>query len=159
MIQREYIIQKLKNYFSIYELVDKKTYKIHGERAWKFFATEALNALLITREGIGKPMTINNWALGGSLQQRGLRTNVQSIVVKKTLRSTLYLSAHMLGMAFDFDVKGMSAIQVRTWIIRNEHLYPMKIRLESLKNNKPISWVHLDVIHEDQNAKVYLFDV
>jgi len=92
------------------------------------------------REGLHKPMTINNWKWGGSFSQRGLRHNRSSMVQKKT---SIYLSAHMFGKAVDFDVQGMSAVEVREWIVENEDLFPCKIRLERNLKGKPISWVHL----------------
>lgn len=156
---RNEIIFELKKYFIIQELVGKWTYRIHKERAWKFFSTEALHALLITRKNINKPMTINNWWWGGKFSQRGLRTNIQNIFRQLTLSLKLYLSGHVLGEAFDFDVKGMNPNRVREWIVKNQHLYPMKIRLERNKNGKRINWVHLDVIQEEHNPNVYLFDV
>lgn len=158
-MNRDNIIKRLKNYFEIYELVGKATYKIHGERAWKFFSTDALHALLITREGIGRPMTVNTWRNGGRFSQRGLRTNLQNIFRQFFRSGKLYLSGHVLGEAFDFDVKGMSAESVRGWIIDHAYKYPMKIRLENLKNGRPINWVHLDTIQEVRNPKVYLFNV
>tara|TARA_R110002012_G_scaffold321558_1_gene549837 strand:+ start:256 stop:732 length:477 start_codon:yes stop_codon:yes gene_type:complete len=158
-MEREQIIIKLKNYFFIHELVGKTTYKIHGERAWKFFSTDSLHALLITREGIARPMTINTWMRGGKFSQRGLRSNVQDIFRQMFKSQKLYLSGHVLGEAFDFDVKGMSAESVRGWIIDHDYKYPMKIRLEHKKNGKPINWVHLDTIQEIHNPKVYLFNV
>jgi hypothetical protein len=78
-MQRDRIITELKQYFAIHELVGKWTYKLHKERAWKFFDTNTLEMLLIIRKGIGKPITINNWYWGGRFSQRGLRTNLQQI--------------------------------------------------------------------------------
>lgn len=158
-MKRQEIIFELKNYFKIYELVGKWTYKIHKDRAWKFFSTEALHMLLIIRKNIDKPMTINNWFWGGKFSQRGLRTNLQNIFRQMFLSSKLYLSGHVLGEAFDFDVKGMTAPEVREWIKSNSDLFPFKIRLERLKNGKQINWVHVDTIQELQNPKVYEFDV
>ena len=90
------------------------------------------------------------------MQQRGLRHN-KSVMVRR--KDSIYLSAHMFGKAVDFDVQGMDATEVRAWIIKNANLLPCKVRLENKKKGKPISWVHLDVIQEEQNPKVYLFNV
>lgn len=149
-------IEKLKKYFSIKELVDREVYAIHGERAWKFFDENALLCLLAVREGLNKPITINDWSWGGSMQQRGLRHNKSDLVLRK---SGIYLSAHMMGRAFDFDVEGMTAVEVREWIVENPHIFPCKIRLERKIGSKPISWVHLDNFFEEKNPKVYEFDI
>lgn len=55
------VITKLKNYFSIKELVYKQVYDKYGELAWSFFSIEILETLLILREDIFKcPIIINN---------------------------------------------------------------------------------------------------
>ena len=160
-MERKEIIKRLKKYFSIEELVDHVTFNEHGARAWKFLDTNTLHAILIVREGLNKSMTINNWKWNGRFSQRGLRTNICQIVRNKTAALRLYLSAHLFGKAFDFDVEGMSAEDVRTWIRKNEDLFPFKIRLEwkFAKSGKTINWVHLDTFHEEKNPKVYLFNV
>lgn len=142
------IYQQIKKYFSIEELVGRRTAKKYGQTAWRFLDPKALHALLIVREGIRRPITVN----AGNRQQRGLRTNIQQIVRNKSLRNRLYISAHIQGKAFDFDIKGLSARVVRGWIQENAGRFPFKIRLEI-----GVSWVHLDTIWENKNPRVYLF--
>ena len=74
-------------------------------------------------------------------------------------KNKLYLSAHLFGKGVDFDVQGMTAVEVRKWMVENAHLFPVKIRLENLLKGKPISWVHMDTFYEQKNPKVYLFNV
>ena len=71
----------------------------------------------------------------------------------------MYLSAHMFGKAVDFDVKGMTSVEVRGWIVANEDKLPCKVRLEKNMKGKPISWVHLDIMSDPSKPKVYQFDV
>jgi len=149
-------MKKIKDYFCIEELVDKTVFDKYGETAWKFLDKDILACLLVVREGIGFPMTINNWKWGGRFSQRGLRHNMSALVKNKT---KLYLSAHIFGKAFDFDVQGMSAVDVRKWIVENEDLFPCKIRLERNMNGKPISWVHIDTMSDESKPKIYQFDV
>lgn len=153
------ILDGLKKYFDIRELVGPRTYKKHGERAWKFFDFRLLETLLILRINIDKPIIINNWHKGGVYKQRGLRTIIQQIVKNFTYKNKLYLSGHLLGKAVDFDVIGLTAQEVRNWIKMNQHLFPYKIRLEQDKNGKHINWVHLDIIYEFKNIFVYLFNI
>lgn len=150
---------KEKGYFKAYEFVDNTVYNKHKEDSFKFIDTDILHCLLIIREKLGKPITINDWKSGGKFSQRGLRSNISYLVKKKTNKGLLYLSAHIFGRAVDFDVVGMSAEEVRNWIKTNADLFPCKIRLEHKLKGTPISWVHLDTIDEDKNPKVYLFDV
>lgn len=153
------ILQGIKKYFDIKELVGEATYNEYGERSWRFLDFRLLETMFIIRKNIGKPIYANDWVIGGLYDERGLRTNVQEILSDKTSKNQLYLSAHILGKAIDFIVEGMTAEEVRNWIIANQHILPYKIRLEHKKNGKPITWVHLDVIYESHNPKVYLFNV
>lgn len=155
----EQIYSEIKKYFKIQELVSPTVYKKYGESAWKFLCPRLLYTMLIIRVALGNPITVNNWHKGGSFKQRGLRSNLGYIFLSKFKKGILYLSGHVLGKALDFDVKGMSAEEVRWWIRNNEDKFPYKIRLENYMNGKPISWVHLDLIWEMKNKKVYIFNV
>jgi len=158
-MERAELIQEVKKYFKIQELVSEAVYRKHGEAAWFIFQTEILVCLLLIRVGIGKPVTINNWHVGGEFDERGYRDNLCDIVVSRTSREQLYISGHVLGIALDFDVKGMTASEVRNWIVENKHIFPCKVRLERKYRGKEISWVHIDTKYYDKNPKVYLFDV
>ncbi len=155
----EEIYSEVAKFFDIKELVSPLVHKIHGERAWKFLCPRALETLLIIRINIDKSITVNDWAWGGKFTQRGLRSNLGYIFLKMFKRGKLYLSAHVLGRAFDFDVKGMTAIEVRQWIVDNEKLFPHKLRLEWKMKGKEIRWVHLDLIWEKKNPHIYKFNV
>lgn len=158
---RKQILRELSNYFRPFELVDELTYNKFGKSALQFFDTDTLHCLLILREGINKPFTVNTWYWGGRYDERGLRTNICDIVYKKTLKKKLYLSGHLLGKAFDFKVKGMTSDDVRQWAVDNSHLFPCKIRFENVNTltGKPITWVHFDTKWIERNPKVYLFDI
>ena len=158
-MERDLIINDLKKYFNIHELVSPKVYNKMGSGAWCLFDTDALETLLFIRENLGKSITINNWFWGGKFKQRGFRENTSSIVSKKTEKDVVYLSGHVIGKAFDFDVKGMEAEEVRDWLKEKASELPCKIRLEHKKNGEPINWVHLDTKHYPDKPKVYLFDV
>lgn len=130
-------MKTIKDYFSIKELVCKDVADKWGDVAWNFFDPRLLETILFIRGNLGKPMTINNWASGGTFSQRGFRCNLCDLVKGK---KTLYCSSHMRGQGVDFDVKGMSAEAARQWIINNAFRFPYPIRLE-----KDVNWVHLDV--------------
>jgi len=155
----EEIYSQVEKYFDIKELVSPFVHKIFGERSWKFLCPRALETLLIIRKNIDRSITVNDWAWGGKFTQRGLRSNLGYIFLKMFKRGKLYLSGHVLGRAFDFDVKGMTAIEVRQWIVDNEKLFPHKLRLEWKMKGKEIRWVHLDLIWEKKNPHIYKFNV
>ena len=127
-------MKKITDYFSIKELVDEDVYNKYRESAWRFICPMLQETLLAIRVSIDKPITINDWAWGGRFTQRGLRHN-QSDLVKSKKR--IYLSAHIFGKAVDFDVKGMTAQEVRSWIVENKQILPYPIRLERNMNGKP----------------------
>jgi len=158
---RQEIITGLKNYFCIEELVDKLVFDKYGEKAWMFFDTDLLHTIWIIRKHLDKSITINNWKWGGKFDERGLRYNLNYIVKQKTIAGKMYLSMHLFGKAIDFDVEGMTAEEVRDWIVDNSNLFRCKIRLEwkYSKTGKPITWVHLDTRAEDKNPKVYRFNI
>ena len=155
----EKIYAEIKTYFNIQEFVSKKVYDKYGEKAWQFMCPRLLHSILIIRILIDKPITINNWSYGGKFSERGLRSNLSTIFMSKFKKGTMYLSGHVLGKAIDFDVAGMTATEVRRWIETNKEALPYKIRLEDNMNGKQISWVHLDVIWNKDNLKVYKFNV
>lgn len=142
----------IKDYFDIQELVCKHVYNKFGEGAWQFFDSRLLETLLVIREKLGKPIYVNNWQVGGNLTQRGLRCNICGLVKEKTSLEKVYMSAHMQGTGIDFDVKGMTTLEVRNWIKANQILLPYPIRLES-----DVTWVHLDMRNDGSKGKVIYF--
>lgn len=129
----------IKDYFGIKELVCPHVYDKFREQAWQFFDPRLLDVLLVIREAVNRPIYVNNYDSGGNFDERGYRCNICNIPKDKTRLEKLYMSAHCQGMAVDFDVKGMSAEEVRRWIKDNQILLPYPIRIE-----EDVNWVHLD---------------
>lgn len=137
-MKRNDIIQELSNFFHVKELVCQHTYDRFGEASWQFLDTDWMHCLLIIRRDILKaPMTCNN---GSNFTQRGLRCNVCELVKSKT---KTYLSAHILGKAGDFSVKGMTAEQARKKIKQSADLLPCNIRIEG-----GVTWLHFDTMQQ-----------
>ena len=116
-------------YFKLHELVDKETYEQYGQVAWQFLDERMLMALDQLREALG-PITVNNWKWGGQFQWRGLRTS--------KCRQGAKMSQHRFGRAVDFDVKGMTAREVRAYI--RKHFDDFGIACIERK----VNWVHMD---------------
>lgn len=150
-------------YFDVEEIVSDEFFKQHGHRgpyfALSHFDPRLLEVMLWVRTSLKKKITINNWKWGGRFSQRGLRDNLQQLVKSATAKQRVYLSGHVLAMAFDFDVDGMTAEEVRYWLVQNAAACPHPIRLERKLNGKQISWVHLDVKADPKNSHVYEFDI
>lgn len=153
-MERSDIIKELSQYFSIVELVGPEEYGRDKDLCWRYLRTELLHTILVLRKDILKtPMTVNTWKSGGRFDERGFRNNISDIVKSKTVSGSLYISPHMLGAAIDFDAKGMTAEETRNKIIQSQDLLPCPIRLESGTN-----WVHIDVYDSlGSSKKVTMF--
>ena len=57
-------------------------------------------------------------------------------------------SAHLQGLACDFDVKGLSCDDVRKDILEHKLLDSLELRMEDLPNS---TWVHLDLMAPNPN--------
>lgn len=136
---RNELINKLKNNFSIQELVCPHCYKQFGEKSWQFLSTELLSVLYTLRYQLFNcPITVNTWANAGTLSQRGLRCNKCSLIKDK---KNVCLSAHALGKALDFNVNGYSTDQVYSKIKENIDMFDYPIRIEI----NTTTWCHVDV--------------
>ena len=139
-------------HFKIYELVDRETYKKYGQKAWWFFNERALRGMDELWEGIYKEtgkrpsIIVNDWKWRrGGFQWRGLRTarfyllnlfKKIKLFFRKDINKAVSYSDHMRGDAFDFDVKGMSAEEVRVHIRANYEKYG----ITAIENG--VNWVH-----------------
>jgi hypothetical protein len=139
-------------FFDLQELVCKEVYFKHGEKAWMFLDEKIIITIDTIRRLINKPITINNWNDGGEFDQRGLRCNLCPIVKNKTFLGELYLSAHVLGCAVDFNVEGITPDDVALWIAFNKDKLPYNLRIEKDTD----TWTHLDCY--DTGMKLNFFN-
>jgi hypothetical protein len=145
-MKRSELINKVRKYFSIDELVCDHTLERFGDGAWKFISTPSLETLLVLRTKILKvPFIINT----KTAHQRGLRCNLCPLVKDK---KTQYLSGHVLGCAFDVLSKEMTAAQMRALIVQNKDLLPYPIRMEA-----GVTWLHFDLL-TDSDDKITFFE-
>jgi uncharacterized protein YcbK (DUF882 family) len=134
-------------YFTVLELVDKATYEHLGDEAIKLFHPDALDALEGVREFFGKPLTVNTWSYRpDGWQYRGYRPQGCAVGAMG--------SYHRKGMAFDFDVSGLTADVVRGMILEHQDdpLLSKVMRLEAA-----VSWVHMDIMPVEH--RIYVFKV
>lgn len=150
MTTRNKLINNLKPYFNIRELVCPHVYERFKQSAWQFLSTELLSTLYILRTVVLKEaMIVNNWSLHKSYSQRGLRCNMCSLVKDK---DNCYMTAHSQGKAVDFNVPTKTAEQVRKLIKENIDKFEYPIRLE-----EGTSWVHIDCYTTDDSIKLVTF--
>lgn len=122
-------------YFEIHELVPKHIYESRGERAWELLDERALRTLDLLRDRFG-PVTVNNYAFGGSREWSGLRT-AQSPYYSET-------SQHSFGRAFDCLFRNVQAEAVRAYILRHrDDFYITGLELN-------VAWLHFDCRNADK---------
>lgn len=150
---RNQLIQKLKQNFDIRELVCPHCYNKFGEGAWQFLSTQLLSTLYTLRYQVfNLPITVNNWHINGKFDERGLRCNMCNLVKNKR---TVYLSAHILGNAIDFNVKDKTTEDVYKAIRDNIDKFEYPIRMEITGGN----WNHIDTYQPiNSNAKLIEFN-
>lgn len=132
------VINDLKKYFNIRELVSPNVYYELKDRAWDLFHIDALKMLLNVRIFYQKPIIINSVKRG--YKASGYRAMDCRIGAK--------YSAHRLGLAFDLKDARMTLkhnLELYEFILKGGK-YLGVIELES-KNytiqNKVTGWVHI----------------
>ena len=129
------------------EILDKYVPLYGEEFVWSFMDERILRIADWLREGLGKPMTINDYSWGGRFSGRGYRSNLYT--------RRLYASQHLHGRAIDFIVDGMTVKEVHAWIDAHKDELPCSIWVE---NKKGMTWIHIDVRYSNK-PKVYYFGV
>lgn len=143
-MERNEIINQLKKYFNIKELVCNHTYNKFGEASWQFLDTKLLHTLLVLRTEIFQTPMVINYA---GHYQRGLRCNMCDLVKSK---DKVYLSAHILGKAVDVSMKTITGAQARQLVKKYQDKLPYPVRIE-----KDVNWLHIDVRDTyNNNSKV-----
>ena len=152
-MNKKEVINKLKKYVKAQELACPHTFNKWGEQSWNFMSLQILATLLWVRELINKPIVINNYNIGGSYSQRGLRCNLCQLVKDKTNRNQHYMSQHQLANGVDFSVADMTAEQVRNILRASKDKAPYPFRLE-----RNVSWVHIDCMDLANGQKLNEFN-
>lgn len=144
-MKKKKVINELKRFFKIQELVCDHTFARDNEKAWRYLDVRWLHTLLVLRtEILCVPLVINT----SKAKQRGLRCNLCPLVKDK---KTLYLSAHIFGKGGDIISSQMGAEEMRQKIERNKDKLPYPVRIE-----RDVDWLHIDVMN-DTNEKIIYF--
>ena len=146
-------------HFKAYELVDKETFDIHGEKSYTMFSQGIIHFLTnihadLTNHYGGKVrIVINDWKWKGEFSFRGLRTVKYYDSVKAFNKSR---SQHKYGSAIDFDVyidgKRISPAEIRALLIKWRNNYAITF----IENG--VNWVHVDTRPTTNNVLI-LWDV
>lgn len=149
-MKREDIINEVKKYFKLQELVCPHVFAKYGELSWMFLSTLYLHTLLVLRTKILKVPLVCNTKM---LTQRGLRCNLCDIIKVKTDADIVYLSAHHLGIGGDLSSPEMTAEEMRRKIAESADLLPYNVRIE-----RDVSWLHIDVYDMGNGEKITYFN-
>lgn len=125
-------------FFTIKEFVPKDIYAKFGENSYILLDDRILQTAEQLRIITGKAVICNNWHNGGRFEYRGFRSPNYPCAE---------YSQHKFGRAIDIDVIGMTAEEVRQYILKNQDKFPFITRLED-----KVSWVHIDCANTCQNG-------
>jgi len=134
-------------YFKIQELVSKDVYNSRGEFAWELLDLELILTLDELREILNRPITVNDWHIGGRYKDSGFRL--------PSFYTSMSFSQHLYGRAADIKVKGLTALQVQDFIIEAKRSNKLP-HLRGLELDTP-TWTHIDTRYTDRGGENELF--
>jgi hypothetical protein len=120
--------------FFIQEFVPPSIFQQFGEKSIWFIDPKIIVMAQFIRDRYGKPITINNYSLGGTFQYSAFRDHECTIGATN--------SQHRQGRAIDFRIQGMSPLEIRTDIIRNFESFRSS-GLTTIEGGTP-TWTHID---------------
>ncbi len=125
------------------QVLPEHIYKKEGVAGLRHMDERIIITIDALRKEIDKPITVNSWAWGGDRNASGYRDAVYYGTLQKYADST---SQHKSGRALDFQVAGMTASDVRLFILENKEKFPYIRFLEvgPLANGQRMNWVHID---------------
>ena len=127
---------KISTHFRIEELVPKELFVKFGERSLWFIDQRIIDIAEVVRQRFDRPVMINNWHSGGSLNNRGYR--MPDCAIGGTL------SQHKRGCAADVNVEGIEVVDVYNDLLKNFDLYK-KVGLTTVEDIAiATGWCHLD---------------
>jgi len=145
---------KVSEFFTAEEFIPKELYLDYGPRAMRFIDSRLLDIMDYIREEAGHPITINNWHLGGSFNESGLRIPGHSNYKRS--------SCHSFGRAVDFRSDKISVDELKKIILETDCEELKTMGLTAIEKNTP-SWVHISVSNfknwqglESQNGIILL---
>lgn len=125
-------------HFDLRELVPPDVYMTRGQAAWELLDPRGLVALDALREKFG-PIRVNDWHLGGTYSQSGLRDPVTGVGAR--------LSQHKAGRAFDCKFANTTPQAVYAYLLEHAAEFPGITTLEDI--NATPTWLHFDVRNAD----------
>jgi hypothetical protein len=129
----DFIKVYIPKHYKIEELIDPKTFKILGVKAFELFDPSMLWTIDQMRERFGV-ILINDWLWGGHYKYSGFRPKYCSVGVT--------YSQHRLGRAFDLKFSSYTPEEIRVIISENPNDETFKY-ITCIENDTP-TWLHID---------------
>lgn len=123
--------------FILQEFIAPEVYQTFGDNSIWLIDRRIIDIAQYIRTTLNRPVTINNWHVGGNYKDSGLRS-LESLIGAK-------YGQHKFGRAVDPKVKGMTPINILDFIY-NKWVELHKLGLTTVENiaHTP-TWNHLDV--------------
>lgn len=133
---------KVSDHFDIREFVPKVIYNKYGTKSIWFIDPRLIEGMELIRTFFNAQVTINNWHIGGNLQNRGFRMPDSKVGAS--------LSQHKFGRAADFNVKGLASDEVYDQLLDNwKDFAPIFTTMENKDFTR--GWTHIDLRHTNQD--------
>jgi len=130
------------------QVLPEHIYKKEGVAGLRHMDERIIITIDVLRRELNRPITINNWSWGGNRNASGYRDIIYYGTHESYANST---SQHKSGRGLDFLVSGMTAQEVRLYILENKDKFPYIKFLEvgPLSNGQTMSWCHIDCRMQD----------
>lgn len=133
---------KLTKNFYLQEFVPEREFKLLSAKALNLIDFRIVQFAQSLRDFIGKPITVNNWDIGGSRQYSGWRPHDCPVGAQ--------YSQHKYGRANDIVVEGMSGQELRSIVIKNyDKLF--KPFITTIEDGTD-TWLHADCRYTGLNT-------
>jgi hypothetical protein len=149
---------RIADHFTLFEVMPR-TYcqQFDNDTLLAWISPTILKAADRFRDIVGKPVTVNNWNEGGTLNLCGLRPPNTSIGAPKSAHKVLFDSKRRLtqmGQALDLHVAGLSGEAMRQVIREN---WPQFRGLITRVEDKTDGWLHIDCKRTDDPSQLVVF--
>lgn len=129
--------------FTIPELVPKSVWDKFGQNSIWFLDIGHVRSMQWLRDNLTKDfgrqvqLVVNDWATGGNMHQRGLRT--------PEAKSYSFWSQHSHGRACDFHSPNLTITEIYTWLIDNESRVLAESSFRAIEDiTVTKTWLHID---------------
>jgi hypothetical protein len=127
-------MNKISEHFVIQEFVPPQIYNQFKDNSIWFINPQVVKMAEFVRKFFNKPVTINNWHIGGTYTESGFRLPNTETGAK--------LSAHKRGCAIDIKMPGVDYDQVRETILKNQKEF-MEAGITTIEDGTQ-TWLHVD---------------